>query len=369
MVRDPVVGRRGIATAHSGEFVAERFAPGTLSQLHFLTSTAYLDLHKVPGGRPWLSGRYGPQHVDEMSTETLDTVVRVTALQCACSECHPDEQDEPHYDLHHCIAFFLPSYLPFFLPFRLHDCFVAEWDIRVTGCYFGRRRRRSSKSGLAFVGAMVVFTGSSAPVGAAWAQTKPTPVKAAAADTVASTRVVAGSADPAYDTVPGPTPTTLKQRVASSTSTRLKVRLAAASLPTADDILANRSIVLSDRARSDIRAGVADPRLLGTLAFMAKKFPIEVTTIRTGHSRYVKGTNRDSNHFYGRAADIGKVDGVPVSRNNQSALSLANYLLTLPGDVRPTELGSPWFGDGSGAAVDVFSDEGHDDHLHIGFDE
>lgn len=81
MVRDAGVWATGIATAHSGEFVAERFAPGMLSQLHFLTSTDYLDLHQVPGGRPWPSERYGPQHVDEMSTETLDTVVRVTALQ------------------------------------------------------------------------------------------------------------------------------------------------------------------------------------------------------------------------------------------------------------------------------------------------
>ena len=245
------------------------------------------------------------------------------------------------------------------------------------GDRFGPRRRRSSESGVTFVGARFVFAGFvfavfvfavSAP-GGAWAQTKPAPVKAAAADTVVSTRVVAGTADAASDTAPGPTPTTLKQRVASSSSTKLKVRLAVASLPTADDILANRSIVLSDRARSDIKAGAVDPRLLGTLAFIAKKFPIEVTTIRTGHSRYVKGTNRESNHFYGRAVDIGKVDGVPVTRNNQSALSLANYLLTLPGDVRPTELGSPWFGNGSGADVDVFSDEGHDDHLHIGFDD
>ena len=217
--------------------------------------------------------------------------------------------------------------------------------------------------------------------GVSWAQTKPTPVKAAAADSTASTRVVAGAAGSAgseTDTVPvgsgGPVPagavsTTIKQKVGSAANTKTKVRLAAASLPTADDILANRAITLTDRARADIKAGVIDPRVLGALAFMAKKFPIEVSTLRTGHSRYVAGTTRESNHYYGRAADISKVDGSPVSRANQAALVLANYLLTLPGDIRPTELGSPWSGDGSGAAVDVFTDEGHDNHLHLGFDD
>ncbi len=215
--------------------------------------------------------------------------------------------------------------------------------------------------------------------GVGWAQTKPTPVKAAAAETTAATRVAAGAPGTEPDTVPGgpvqagvpvgSVPATTKQKVGNAANTKTKVRLAAASLPSADDILANKAIALTDRARADIKAGIVDPRVLGALAFMAKKFPIEVSTFRTGHSRYVAGTTRDSNHYYGRAADISKVDGVAVSRSNQSALALANYLLTLPGDIRPTELGSPWSGDGSGADVEVFSDEGHDNHLHLGFDD
>ena len=209
------------------------------------------------------------------------------------------------------------------------------------------------------------------------AQTKPTPVKAVAADaTLPTTRVSAGAASTAVptvpvvaagDTIPAAAPVT-KAKVGSSSNTKTKVHLAAASIPTADDVLNSKAITLTDRARADVKAGLVDPRLLGTLVFMSKKFPIEVSTLRTGHSRYVSGTSRESNHYFGRGADISKVDGSPVTRSNQAALALANYLLTLPGDVRPTELGSPWTGDGSGADVEVFSDEGHDNHLHIGFD-
>jgi hypothetical protein len=236
-------------------------------------------------------------------------------------------------------------------------------------------RQRSSLGRIVLVGVLsfgaTSFGPASAMSGRVWAQTKPTPVKAVAADSAAPTRVVAGVPPLESDTIPAaPVPNSPPKKVGNSTSgNKSKVRLAAASLPTAEEILANKAILLTDRARGDIKAGVVDPRLLGTLAFMAKKFPIEVTTIRTGHSRFVKGTSRESNHYYARAADIGRVDSLAVAKGNQSALSLANYLLTLPGDIRPTELGSPWSGDGSGADVDVFSDEGHDNHIHIGFDD
>jgi hypothetical protein len=195
---------------------------------------------------------------------------------------------------------------------------------------------------------------------------RPIPVAAAvsgSSDEPPSTRVVAGIAG--STTLP-----TLPAKVAAgSASAKVKVRLAAASLPSPAEILANPSLVLSEQAKSDIRSGVVDPRLLGTLGAISKRFTIEIRVLRSGHSRTVKGTTRDSNHFYGRAADIYKVDGVLVTKENQSALALANFLLTLPGDIRPTELGSPWTGNGSSVEVEVFSDPGHAEHIHIGFDD
>lgn len=205
---------------------------------------------------------------------------------------------------------------------------------------------------------------------AALAQTKPTPVKVAAAeasDTSPNATRVAAGVDPDAAKAPD---TTIKQRVATKTKTKaVKVRMAAASFPSASDILSNSRILLSDNARTDVKAGVVDPRVLGALAALAKRNIIEVQCLKSGHSRYVAGSNRESNHYYGRGADISKVDGVAVSRSNQAAFALANYVLTLPGELRPDELGSPWSGDGSDAAVQVFTDEGHDDHLHLGFDE
>jgi hypothetical protein len=198
---------------------------------------------------------------------------------------------------------------------------------------------------------------------------KPIPVKAVSAesgDTISPTRVAAGF-DP---TAPKGPDTTEKPRVTTKSKAKsLKVRLAAASFPSAADILSNKSVIMSEQARNDIRTGAIDPRVLGTIGAVAKRFTLEIRTLRTGHSRFVAGTNRESDHYYGRAADIVKVNGVAVTRDNQDALALANLLLTLPGDFRPDELGSPWSGDGSSAAVEVFTDDGHDDHIHFGFDE
>lgn len=255
-------------------------------------------------------------------------------------------------------------------------------DVRVPQTRpLARLRARARTGGALPVGvvvgvvAVVVVVGAPAVTGGrVWAQVKPGPVKVAAAVSTqstaesgaGSTRVAAG-VDPDAARTPD---TTLAPRITTKNRTKsVKVRLAAASFPSAAEILANRSIVLSEQARADITAGLIDPRVLGTLGALAKRSVIEVRVLRSGHSRYVQGTNRESNHFYGRGADITKVDGSPVSRANQSALSLANFLLTLPGDIRPDELGSPWSGNGASADVEVFTDEGHDDHIHFGFND
>ena len=225
------------------------------------------------------------------------------------------------------------------------------------------------KRGRRVVLSLVVTAASLGAAQSARAQTKPTPVKAAATSDTAptATRVAAGVDLSA--SAPADSGGTKAKVTAKSKAKTAKVQLAAASFPTAADVLANGRITLSDRARSDLKAGVVDPRVLGALMAMAKQNIIEVQVLKTGHSRYVAGTTRESNHYYGRAADISKVDGVAVSRANKAALSLANFVLTLPGEFRPDELGSPWSGDGLDVEVQVFTDEGHDNHLHLGFDE
>lgn len=85
----------------------------------------------------------------------------------------------------------------------------------------------------------------------------------------------------------------------------------------------------------------------------------------TGHSIYVKGTGRISNHALGRAVDIPYVDGWPVSVTNTGARAVALALLRLSPTLRPDEVGSPWAF--SSPTVTTFT-EGHDTHIHYGIE-
>jgi hypothetical protein len=134
---------------------------------------------------------------------------------------------------------------------------------------------------------------------------------------------------------------------------------------TAARLVANPNVTLSAAARGDILGGVADPRVVQLLAAAATHHRISVSVVKTGHDQFVHGTNRVSNHFGGRAVDITDVDGAPVTPSNSAALELALSILTTEAPLRPDEFGSPWaelsrFPGG-------FSDDDHQDHLHVGW--
>jgi hypothetical protein len=115
--------------------------------------------------------------------------------------------------------------------------------------------------------------------------------------------------------------------------------------------------------RRDLASGRLDPRVTTLLAAITARYTIRVSCIRTGHSTYVKGTRRVSNHTAWRAVDLDQVNGHPVHRGNQAARALTRWLGRLPPPLRPAEVGSPWPLDGRS----YFSDAGHQDHLHIGY--
>ena len=124
-------------------------------------------------------------------------------------------------------------------------------------------------------------------------------------------------------------------------------------------------LTVTAEARADLLSGTTDPRVVAALAAAVAEHRIEVTVIRTGHSQFVRGTDRVSNHYHGRGVDISSIDGVPVSTSNQAALRLAMAFLTADTAVRPDELGSPWpeLAQFPGA----FSDADHAGHLHLGW--
>jgi hypothetical protein len=135
----------------------------------------------------------------------------------------------------------------------------------------------------------------------------------------------------------------------------------------AQAVLANPSIVLRPEAESDVRTGRVDPRVLAVLLALSERFSLAgVGPFVSGHSYYVAGTNRPSNHAFGRAVDIGTINGELVSPANGAARQAALVLASLPAPLRPDEIGSP-FPDLS-SLPGLFSDADHQDHVHLGFD-
>jgi hypothetical protein len=139
--------------------------------------------------------------------------------------------------------------------------------------------------------------------------------------------------------------------------------------PAADElaqrVLADPEITLDPRASSDLASGDVDPRVSAVLLDAATHAPISIWVIHTGHSYYVAGTNRPSNHSFGRAVDIGSVNGEVVSPHNEAAHELALAIGRLPASIRPTEIGSPWAID----EPEYFTNAAHQDHIHVGFDD
>lgn len=132
-------------------------------------------------------------------------------------------------------------------------------------------------------------------------------------------------------------------------------------------LLAHPNVGLRPEAAADVRAGRVDARLLAALLALAEEFRLgSVGPFATGHGEFVAGTNRRSNHFFGRAVDIGAINGQPVSRLNGAAEAAARATAKLPPELRPDEVGTPF------AELDrlpgFFSDDAHADHLHLGYD-
>ena len=103
--------------------------------------------------------------------------------------------------------------------------------------------------------------------------------------------------------------------------------------------------------------------MIGLLTQLTEKHKIELSVIKTGHGQFTSGGSV-SNHFVGRGIDIARVDGEIVNAGSTAARELATEIAALKGDLRPTEVGSPW----AIAASGFFTDGGHQDHLHVAYD-
>jgi hypothetical protein len=115
---------------------------------------------------------------------------------------------------------------------------------------------------------------------------------------------------------------------------------------------------------ADLRSPRLDARVRELLAGAARAYPIRVSCVRTGHSHYVKGTRRVSNHTLWRAVDLDMVVGRPVGPGNAAARDLAFRIGRLRGHLAPAEVGSPWT---FGGAQPWFTDAAHQGHIHVGY--
>ena len=128
-------------------------------------------------------------------------------------------------------------------------------------------------------------------------------------------------------------------------------------------LMRNPNMILTGNARFDLEAGAVDQRVVALLEALASRWEIGISVFKTGHSMYTL-SGSVSLHYSGRAADIYSVSGAPVTDSNYDARALVEWVNSLSGPGRPSEIGSPFPVRGLG----VWTDDAHEDHVHIGFD-
>jgi hypothetical protein len=106
-----------------------------------------------------------------------------------------------------------------------------------------------------------------------------------------------------------------------------------------------------------------DLRIQSLLTVLAQHWTLRISCIHTGHSRYVAGTHRLSNHTLWRAVDIDQINHQPVSPQSATTRALITWLDHLQGPLRPQEIGAPV----NPGHPPYFTDPGHQDHIHIGY--
>lgn len=124
----------------------------------------------------------------------------------------------------------------------------------------------------------------------------------------------------------------------------------------------------------DARAGIISPNVIWILKFLADNLgnhglSLFIGVGKTGHHRYVRGTNKESNHYTGRAVDCG-ITGIPFKdmRGNPGVQVVYDLLASLhsAGVRKPYTCGGPppQPARASGGTL-WFSNPDHYDHFHI----
>jgi hypothetical protein len=126
---------------------------------------------------------------------------------------------------------------------------------------------------------------------------------------------------------------------------------------------ARATIVLPYAARADVRSGQVHDSVLTALLSLSRSHRLHISVLRSGHPLKVFGTTRLSDHPRGRAADVWAFDDLTVVDPANQA-KVADFM-RLASAYGPWQVGGPVDPDGGSGAY--FSDNTHQDHVHMGF--
>jgi hypothetical protein len=129
----------------------------------------------------------------------------------------------------------------------------------------------------------------------------------------------------------------------------------------AKQVLAESRIRLPYAAKADVLSGGVHDSVLKMLINMSTLHLVDVSVMRSGHPLNVFGTSRLSDHSLGHAVDVWALDSKPlVLPTNHALASSAMRLAVAHGAYNvggPNLLSGPQY----------FSDNTHQDHIHLGF--
>jgi len=155
------------------------------------------------------------------------------------------------------------------------------------------------------------------------------------------------------------------------------------------ELLETPNFEASSKAIGDLKAEIVDPRLVATLQVVAEKHRICVDAFKEGHyflpgapdrplipDSYGDAGGLPNTHYYGRAADVRRVDGKPVRGNGSDpdVLDVGETIAGIPPQQRPDQIiGPPSWTKAlrrsyeEGWILDADQLKLHENHLHIGY--
>lgn len=155
------------------------------------------------------------------------------------------------------------------------------------------------------------------------------------------------------------------------------------------ELLETRNFEASPKAIGDLKAGVVDERLVTTLQTAAEEHRICVDAFKEGHyflpgvvdgplipEDYGEAGGLPNTHYYGRAADIRRVNGKPVRGNgaDPDLQEVGRTIAGIPPQQRPDQIiGPPNWTENLGRSRRegwILDDDQlslHEDHLHLGY--